>query len=99
MMYGYGNAMDGWGYALMTISFILLAGLAVYGIVALSRHAGRGAPEAGGPPEPPRPQGPEGLLAGRYARGEINEDEYQRRLAVLRSAVPAARTENHPATP
>ena len=97
--YGYGNGMGGWGYALMAISLILLAGLAVYAIVALGHHAGRGAPQAGGPPDPPRPQDPEGLLAGRYARGEINEDEYQRRLAVLRGSASAARTENHPATP
>jgi Short C-terminal domain len=33
---------------------------------------------------PPRPSDPEELLAARFARGEIDEDEYQRRLAVLR---------------
>ena len=64
MMYGYGNAMDGWGYALMTISFILLAGLAVYGIVALGRHAGRGAPEAGRPRNRPGRKTPKACSPG-----------------------------------
>jgi hypothetical protein len=37
----------------------------------------------GGPPryEPPRP---EDVLAGRFARGEIDEDEYRRRITLLR---------------
>lgn len=32
-----------------------------------------------------RPRGPERMLAERYARGEIDEDEYRERLGVLRS--------------
>jgi putative membrane protein len=31
-----------------------------------------------------RPERPEEILAQRYARGEIDEDEYRRRLEVLR---------------
>ena len=91
MMYGYGTGMGGWGYALVTISLILLGGLVIAGIVALVRSAGQGsrdAREPAGRPRlaaPPRSD-PEELLAGRFARGEIDEDEYQRRLAVLRKA-------------
>ncbi len=32
----------------------------------------------------PQPESPEQLLAMRFARGEIDEGEYQQRLAVLR---------------
>ena len=32
-----------------------------------------------------RPKGPERMLAERYARGEIDEEEYRERLAVLRT--------------
>ncbi|MFI0716705.1 SHOCT domain-containing protein [Streptomyces inhibens] len=31
---------------------------------------------------------PEQILAERYARGEIDEEEYQRRLATLRGSPP-----------
>jgi putative membrane protein len=79
MMYGYGNGIGGWGYALMAIGMILFWGAVIYGIVALVRYTRRDAP-----------QGPERLLAERFARGEIDEDEYHQRLTSLRAAGPAA---------
>ncbi len=85
MMYWYGSGMSGWGYALMTIGLILFWGAVIFGIVALVRYAGRGGKQASAPQSPPPPaQTPERLLAERFARGEIDEDEYQRRLAALR---------------
>jgi putative membrane protein len=81
MMYWYGSGMTGWGYALMTISMVLFWGAVIFGIVALVRYVSRGGPQAG---EPTQPATPERLLAERFARGEIDEDEYQRRLAALR---------------
>jgi putative membrane protein len=87
MMYWYGSGMSGWGYALMTVSMILFWGAVIAGVVALVRYFGRSGQE---PPLPPPPQSagspsaPERLLAERFARGEINEDEYRQRLAVLR---------------
>ena len=87
MMYWYGSGMSGWGYALMTVSMILFWGAVIFGIVMLVRYFGR----SGQPPAEPRPpqsaespQSPERLLAERFARGEIDEDEYRRRLGVLR---------------
>jgi putative membrane protein len=89
MMYWYGSGMSGWGYALMTVSMILFWGAVIFGIVMLVRYFGR----SGQPPVEPRspqsaepPQSPERLLAERFARGEIGEDEYWQRLAVLRGA-------------
>ena len=93
MMYWYGSGMSGWGYALMTVSMILFWGAVIFGIVMLVRYFGR----SGQPPAEPRPpqsaespQSPERLLAQRFARGEIDEDEYHQRLTSLRAAGPAA---------
>ena len=83
MMYGYGNGMGGWGYALMTISMILFWGAVIYGIVALVRYAHRDGPQRGEPAGPPAPE-PERLLAERFARGEIDEAEYISRRDALR---------------
>jgi putative membrane protein len=81
MMYWYGSGMSGWGYALMTVSVVLFWGAVIFGIVMLVRYFGR----SGRPPVEPRPpQSPERLLAERFARGEIDEEEYRQRLAVLR---------------
>ena len=86
MMYWYGSGMSGWGYALMTVSMILFWGAVIFGIVAVVRYFARsGQPaEALPPPHSSVPsQTPEQLLAERFARGEINEEEYRHRLAVL----------------
>ena len=88
MMYGYGIGMGGWGYALMAIGTILFWGAVIYGIVALVRYARRDDPQRGEPAGPPAPE-PERLLAERFARGEIDEDEYYQRLTSLRAARPA----------
>ena len=83
MMYWYGSGMSGWGYALMTFSLILFWGALIFGIVAVVRFAGRGARSSAASP---LPRSPEGLLAERFARGEISGEEYRQRLSVLRDA-------------
>ena len=86
MMYWYGSGMSGWGYALMTVSMILFWGAVIFGIVMLVRYFGRSGQPPAAPPSPQAPesrQSPEGLLAERFARGEIDAEEYRRRLAVL----------------
>jgi putative membrane protein len=83
MMYWYGSGMSGWGYALMTVSLILFWGAVIFGIVAVVRFASRGARSSAASPSP---RSPEGLLAERFARGEISEEEYRQRLSVLRDA-------------
>ena len=89
MMYGYGAGIGGWGYALMAIGMVLFWGAVIFGIVALVRYGRRDGPQPREPAEPPAP-GPERLLAERFARGEIDEDEYHQRLTSLRAAAPAA---------
>jgi putative membrane protein len=84
MMFWYGNGMSGWGYGLMTGGMIVFWVLVFGGIVALVRYAGSGSSQ----PTPTSHAGPtpQQVLADRYARGEIDDEEYQRRLKILTTA-------------
>ena len=82
MMYWGNSGMNGWGFALMSFSTVLFWILLIAGIVLLARYLGDRGPQA-----PNRSAGfraAEQILAERLARGEIDEDEYRRRLAALR---------------
>ena len=87
MMDRYGHGTGGWGYGLTALIMILLGAAVIIGIVALVRYA---RPNGTQGPEPARSPAPERLLAERFARGEIDEDEYHQRLTSLRAAGPAA---------
>lgn len=78
MMHWYGDGVSGWGFVLMALNMILFWGLIITGVVALIRYLGRGGQGR------PGAAGPERILAERFARGEIDEQEYQQRLQVLR---------------
>ena len=65
----------------MTVSGLLFWGLIIAGIVLLVRSTGRGGQPGAVADQTPTPQQ---VLADRFARGEIDEDEYTRRLQVLR---------------
>jgi putative membrane protein len=84
MMY-WGDGMSGFGMALMALNTLLFWGLVIAGVFLLVRHFGRGA--QAGTSSSPRPA-PQQLLAERFARGEIDEDEYSRRLRVLGGNMP-----------
>lgn len=79
--YGWDH-MSGWGWLGMIASSVLLVALVVAGIVVLARAGQRGSRTAGVPSAPSA----EDLLAERFARGEIDEDEYRTRLATLTGA-------------
>jgi putative membrane protein len=80
MMWGYGW---GWGYWLgMGVTMVLFWGLVIIGIVALVRYIGS-TWDTGRPPRETGPARPEEVLAQRYARGEIDDDEYMRRRELL----------------
>lgn len=85
----WGNGMGGWGMVLMTVSTLLFWGLVIAGVVALVRYTRSGAPSSGASSEATTPQR---ILAERFARGEIDEEEYTRRLQVLGGAGPAKRS-------
>jgi putative membrane protein len=87
MMY-WGNGMGGWGMLLMMFSGLLFWGLIIAGIVLLVRSMGRGG-QPGPAVDQASAQTPQRVLADRFARGEIDEDEYTRRLQVLGRITPA----------
>jgi putative membrane protein len=89
MYHGYGMG----GFGLLMMGGLGLFGLAILVLVAVAawrwgRSGGPGPSTPVGPSDPTGPtrsgEGPEEILAARYARGEIDEAEYRRRLDVLR---------------
>ena len=78
MMFWTDHGMTGWGWVVMTVGTVVFWGLLITLAVVLLRGLNRPAT----PVAQPRPT-PEQLLAERFARGEIDEDEYRRRLATL----------------
>ncbi len=86
-MMWYGNGMDGWGFVLMALSSLVFWGALIAGGIALFRYLNRAAAKPGSVEAWPTP---EQLLAERFARGEIDEEEYRRRLDALRSTGPVA---------
>ncbi len=83
MMVWYGHGWGWGGWLLMTFSMIVFWGLVIGALVALLR-TGRGT-GPGTPPEHHQERSAEQILAERYASGDIDEQEYHRRLEVLRS--------------
>jgi putative membrane protein len=71
----------GWNVMPMMVFGLVVLGLLAAGVVALARFAVR---------TPDRSAEPERLLALRFARGEIDEQEYRARLAALRDRDTAA---------
>ncbi|MFJ2662757.1 SHOCT domain-containing protein [Nocardia fluminea] len=79
----YDHDVNGWGYALMGFGMVLFWGLLLAGFVLALRYpfrldTDRTAHPAG--------TGAEHVLAERFARGEIDAQEYADRLSVLRSS-------------
>jgi putative membrane protein len=77
-MMWYGNGMSGWGILAMLLYTVVFVGLLVAGIAWLLR-ASRAEP-------PTNEDSPTHVLARRYARGELTDDEYRHRLDTLRRA-------------
>jgi putative membrane protein len=98
MMY-WGNGTGGWGMILMTVSTLVFWGLVIAGIVALVRYAGRGGDGGYGGAPNRQPPAPQQVLAERFARGEIDEDEYARRLRILSDTAPTSDTAPAGGTP
>ena len=82
MMYdGWGMGWGGW--LLMTLVMIVFWAILITAIVLAVRYvAASGRPGAG--PGPSGSARAEDLLAERFARGEIDDDEYRQRVTRLR---------------
>ncbi|ALO12469.1 putative membrane protein [Streptomyces venezuelae] len=80
MMFWYGDGMNGWGWFAMSAGMLLFWALLITVVVMLFRTLDR----ASGRPSVPDVTRPEQVLGERLARGEIDEEEYRRRLSALR---------------
>jgi len=85
MMYYYGPGMGGWGMALMIVGNLVFWGLLIVGAVLVARYIRQGRIAT----SPPAEVSPQQIAAQRFARGEINEEEYLRLLQVLSGDSPA----------
>ncbi|WP_412078678.1 SHOCT domain-containing protein [Streptomyces xanthophaeus] len=86
MMFWYDHDIGGWGWFAMSVSMILFWALIITVAVLLFRALAR-------PPEHTHVSSAptaEQVLAHRLARGEIDEDDYRRRLGALRQSGPGA---------
>ncbi len=80
--WGWGGNGLGWGgIVLYTVLAAILVAVVVVVAFAI-RDLVRGGSQHTGPS--PMATGPEDTLAHRFARGEIHDDEYRRRNALLR---------------
>ncbi|MFD8544468.1 SHOCT domain-containing protein [Streptomyces sp. NPDC059649] len=87
MWYGGGWGWGGW--FLMAVVMVLFWALIIAGVVMLVRYFSGGHRGQPGGPSPSHDawggsRRAEDLLAERFARGEIDEDEYRRRITLLR---------------
>lgn len=86
MMYDgwmWGNGWGWTGWILMTVFMVVLWAALITSVVVAVRYLAGSRHTPGGPASSGLPP-PEDVLAGRFARGEIDEDEYRRRMAALR---------------
>jgi len=73
------------GHLLLLLLLLAVGAAAISALVLVVRdRPTSGAPASATPSAPPRTEASR-ILDERYARGEIDDDEYQRRSAVLRS--------------
>jgi putative membrane protein len=78
MMFWTDHDLSGWGWVAMVTGMVVFWGLLIALAVILVRALSQPTDQARGP----RPS-PEQLLGERFARGEIDEEEYRRRRAAL----------------
>lgn len=76
----WGNGMGGWAMVFMSLGNLLFWGLLITGVVLLVRRPG---PRTAVPGATAVALTPRQVLADRFARGEIDQDEYTSRLRVL----------------
>ena len=81
MMFWYDHDVSGWGWFAMSASMILFWALIITAAVLLFHTLNRQHEHT----HTPAPSAPEQVLGERFARGEIDEEEYRRRLDALHS--------------
>ena len=82
--YGTWNHGMGWGgWVVMTMVMVVFFALAITAVVAAVHYLGDGS-QRGKVRGGPSARAPEDVLADRFARGEVDDEEYRRRMALLR---------------
>ncbi|MET8567590.1 SHOCT domain-containing protein [Streptomyces sp. NPDC004783] len=84
MTFWYTHDMGGWGWFGMSVGMVLFWALIVTVLVLVVRSVDHPRERTRTPAAPT----PEQILGERYARGEIDEEEYRRRLSTLRNGPP-----------
>jgi len=79
----YDDGMGWGGWIAMTLMMVAFWGLVIVAVLAIFR----GASKAGGPVDPAASRDPMRILDERFARGEIDAEEYHARQAILRDTV------------
>ena len=82
MPYGwYNQGMNGGWWVVMMVGMLVFWAIFVIGVVALLRHY---LPRRNWQGSEPQSTSAIEILRERFARGELNEEEYSRRLALLK---------------
>lgn len=84
MMGWYGDGAWGWGgWLVMSLMMVAFWGLVIWGLVAIFRSNSQDSERGTG--TGPRRRDPMEILDERFARGEIDAEEYRTRQDVLRA--------------
>ncbi|MEU5716979.1 SHOCT domain-containing protein [Streptomyces sp. NPDC020403] len=81
MMFWYAHGMNGWAWFGMSVGMVLFWALIITALVLVLRTANQPHEHTHTPAAPT----PQQILDERFARGEIDEEEYRRRLSTLRA--------------
>ena len=81
---GWGGNGWGWGSTVMSLALAVFFVAVIVAVVFAIRHLARGGSQYNEASSAATGTGPEDTLAQRLASGEIDEDEYRRRIALLR---------------
>lgn len=87
-MWYWHDGLSWWGWFGMTVSTVIFWGLVIWGIVALMRSFN--SPETRRSSVDQQVRSPESILAERFARGEIDEQEFTHKREVLHSTSPSS---------
>ena len=81
-MMGWYHGEMGWdGWIVMTLAMVIFWALVIFAVVAIFRGTKTAAGDGSAPEDPMD------ILDQRFARGEIDEQEYHARQAILRASV------------
>ncbi|MET9391251.1 SHOCT domain-containing protein [Streptomyces sp. NPDC006624] len=80
MMFWYTHGMSGWGWFGMSVGMVAFWALIITALVLVFRAVNQPHEHTHAPAAPT----PQQILAERFARGEIDEEEYRRRMDALR---------------